>query len=173
MSVGNYRFYQDLNGNQYRWYVQKQPDGKFHAKIIKVRSGAKTITRISTKKKNVIKWCKTNYRKENSKQIVEHRLRNEKSVIKKIKQDEMKEQKRELKESRKPKFTKEETKLLTSLKQKDHFGKLVKKCDKSIKLHQLQIKSLTTRKKTYEKKIKHYTRKYEKILADQKLRVER
>ncbi len=170
MSVGNYRFYRDLNGNQYRWYVQKQSDGKFHAEIIKVRSGAKTITRISKKKKNVIQWCKTNYRKANTKQIPEHKLRNLKSKLKEkdlaLARKLLQEQKRELKESRKPKFTKEETNLLTSLKQKDHYVKLVKKCN-------TKIKSMTTRKKTYEKKIKHYTRKYEKILGDQKMRVSR
>ena len=66
--IGNYRYYTDGFGNEYRWYVKRQSDGKFHGIVWNSRSHK--AKRMSYNKKETIRkylrrWCtkqQKNYR---------------------------------------------------------------------------------------------------------------
>lgn len=147
---GNFRYYDDEYGNQYRYSVQRQSDGKFHAVYMKLIKGYPYYRLIKTvrytKKKTAMKWClnKRNKAKEHQIEVLKNRSK-----------------RKEEREKAKPKLSKEETTMIKAMKEVTHFQKLVKKCD-------TKIRSATTRKKTYQKKIKYYSKKVTKILTAQK-----
>jgi hypothetical protein len=49
---GNYRYYQDRYGNEYRWNVNVQKDGNFHGRIWNKRS--KSSITFTRKRKNIL-----------------------------------------------------------------------------------------------------------------------
>ena len=150
--IGNYRYYEDHYGTQYRWYVKKQSDGKFHAEIVKhiVKQGwghDKTIKQISfSKKKFCRKWCGVNCEKAKAHQTLMIKNKSERKIKR---------------ESMKRVIPKEEKNLVEALKKKTHYENLVKKCN-------TKIKATTTRKTTYEKNLKKLNRKIDKIMNTQK-----
>ena len=150
--IGNYRYYEDHYGTQYRWYVKKQADGKFHAEIVKgtIKNGWATWKRkkqISfTKKRLARSWCGVNCKKAKAHQTEMIKRKSER----KIKHESMKRV-----------IPKEEKNLVEALKKKTHYENLVKKCN-------TKIKATTTRKTTYEKNLKKLNRKIDKIMNTQK-----
>jgi hypothetical protein len=142
---GNWIFYEDHYGNQYSYFVVRQSDGKFHAKISNTRSGKIRWRKFS--KRNMAKqWCIDNCNKAKAKQL---------KAIAETKA------KKELKQKQKRIVPKEEKKLIEAMKKISHYETLVKKCN-------TKIKTMTTRSKTYQKKIKKYNKQVEKITKEQK-----
>lgn len=144
-----YRYYEDLSGNQYRYTTHRQEDGKFHASIHRYYSGKrfykKTKERAFTKKKLAIAWCVKAYSKARERQ---EQVRNARAIRKKQRDD------------LKPKG-KTKSKLIAQNKIK-HYKGLQKKIDR-------KIKSLTTRRKNYDKKIKYYQKRELLLGIEEKL----
>lgn len=138
--AGNYRYYNDSYGNIYAWYTQKQKDGKFHAFIQNARSN-KMHTRIFSKRNKAKAWVYARCIKAKEKQQ------------KIIKQNAIR--KAEL-EAAKPKLTQEQI-TAKKLQQKiEHYQKLQKKT-------LTKIRSLNTRYKKYQKRIKYCEKRLEQI----------
>lgn len=129
---GSTRYYEDLYGNRYGWYVARQSDGKFHAFITRKR--ASTKHRAFRTKKKAISWAYQNFQKHNDRQVSNRKKR------------------REIAESKKPKLTEPE---LREKKYRD----IVSHNEKLLKKNQSKIKSLETRSKTYKKRIKYATQR--------------
>ncbi len=153
-----YRYYEDLNGNQYRWTTHKQLDNKFHARILKLKKN-KTWNRYQlhtvkerafAKKKTAIAWL----------------LR---ACIKaKKRQQEVLDGRNKRKQARldlKPKG-KEKSKIEAKEKLL-HFRKLSWNVDKQRKdlekKHKKQLRSLGTRQINYNKKVKYYKKRVEDL----------
>jgi len=168
----NYAYYEDLYGNQYRWSTKKQNDGKFHINFFKLKK--RTYAKLSSdyelvlikersfkQRKTAKAYCLKAYRKAKQKQSPIVKKRNEKMqerlALKSKHEAEVlerrKERLREAKEKRdslKPKG-REKAKIEAKAK-KEHLLKLIKKTD-------TKIKSLTTRRKKYLKKLKYYDKR--------------
>ncbi len=144
-----YRYYEDLSGNQYRYTTHRQEDGKFHASIYRYFSGKrlykKTKERAFAKKKLAIAWCVKAYSKARERQ---EQVQNARAIRKKQRDD------------LKPKG-KTKSRLLAESKIK-HYEGLQKKIDR-------KIKSLTTRRKSYAKKIKYYQKRKLLLGIEEKL----
>ncbi|NIS94939.1 MAG: hypothetical protein GTN97_03315 [Nitrosopumilaceae archaeon] len=137
----NYRYYEDPYGNEYRWTTHKQADGKFHAKILKLKGTQRykqlrlVKSRSFSKKKSAIAYCLNAYlkAKKHQEKVLEKRAER-----KKIRQDS------------KPKGKK--LSLIKAESNLKHYKKLKKK-------NETKIKSLNTRIKFYAKKIKYYEKR--------------
>ena len=143
-----YRYYEDLYNNQYRWSTQKsETDGKFVACLYKYKgthdSGWFTLIkeRRFNQRKTAKAWCFKNSRKATEHQRVVLRAR---------------ENRKEQRIALKPVFTKEELKL-------QRYEDFVERLKKNIARADTKMKTLTTRKKTYEKKIKTTLRQIERM----------
>jgi hypothetical protein len=140
----NYRYYEDLYGNQYRWTTHKQSDGKFHARILKLKRQSKyyqqlrtTKSRAFAKKKSAITWCLKAYLKAKQRQEQVIKARGDRKKAR----DDLKPKGKQL----------SLLKVESNLK---HYKQLKKK-------NETKIKSLNTRIKFYGKKIKYYEKRKE------------
>lgn len=133
---GRYRYYADLRGNKYGWYVSRQSDGKFHAFIYNARTG-KSKTRIFARKVKAKRWLN----RKCSKSITQQRR-----VIEARKERKM------ILESQKPKMTEQQKAIQKSESMIKHYNILQAKI-------QSKIKGLVTRSKTYRKRMKYHERK--------------
>ena len=152
-----YRYYQDLYGNQYRWTTHKQVDGKFHARILKLKSwhgrsvskryGSSyrqlrtTKRRTFTKKRSAIAWCLKAYlkAKEHQQNVI-----NDRSIRKKRLDS--------IRLNSIPKQTKSQY----ADKKLKHYQDLKENLQKKM---DTKIKTLKTRMETYQKKIKYYQKR--------------
>jgi hypothetical protein len=136
-------YYVDRYGHRYLWTTHRQDDGKFHCRIAKRKKGKfkktsyyfTTTKKMSFVKRNTAKsWCLKNCNKacERQSEVLGRRA-------------EAKEKRAEAKKAI-------NTKNVIIEKKIKHFKQLQAKAD-------TKIKSLTTRKKTYQKKIKYYEKK--------------
>jgi len=150
MTVGNFLHWIDRNGNKYGYYVGRNEDQKFQARIYN-RKGDLKKERIFSKRHMAKKWAYEKFRKANNHQAV---------VI--LDRQKRKEQR----EAEKPKLSKEEFGLLHAMKKKHHYEILEIKCNR-------KIKSLNTRKKTYQKRINYYNKIINKITTTQKNKTRR
>ena len=142
----HYRYFEDLYGNQYRWTIYKQDDDKFHAIIMKAVRRDNWVTfrkskeRAFTKRKTAKNYCIKAY----------HKAKNHQKIV----LDTRANRKQERLDA-KPKFTKEELNKQKTEKDISHYNKMIAKTD-------TKIKSLTTRRKTYERRIKVLERRWQK-----------
>lgn len=139
----HFRYYEDLNLNQYRWTTHRQSDGKFHAFYMraiqnKYNLSYKQLKTISFKKKRLaIAWCLKRYLKAKERQ---HNVINARAIRKKARLDSI------------PKQTKSQF----AIEKRKHYEKLQKDLNKKI---DKQIKTLKTRCRTYQKKINYYKKR--------------
>ena len=143
-----YRYYTDLYGNRYSWTTHKQEDGKFKGTIKKAnhkRKGWLSFNVVKeksfVKRKSAKSWCLKNMLKAREHQKIVLNART------KRKQDKI---------DAKPKLNKVQKLIQVQQKKIDHYKKLQSKAD-------TKIKALTTRKKTYEKKINYHTKRIVKL----------
>lgn len=155
--MGNYRYYNDSYGNEYRYSVEKQSDGKYHVEIVKLRKAGlhryrEVITkkRSFAKKRTAIVYCGRMSRKAS-----EHQDK----VLKK--REEAKAKRKAEKKAKEPKG-KERTKIQYK-KKAEHTKELIKNIDKKIKEVESKKKALVSRRKTYEKKLKYYQKAFKKV----------
>lgn len=157
--MGNYRYYNDSYGNEYRYSVEKQSDGKYHVEIVKKCSIPKelhryreviTKKRTFAKKKTAIDYCSKMSRKASKHQD---------EVLKK--REEAKAKRKAEKKAKEPKG-KERTKIQYK-KKAEHTKELIKNIDKKIKEVESKKKGLLSRRKTYEKKLKYYQKAFKKV----------
>lgn len=146
-----YRYYADLYGNEYRWYTNKQDDGKFMARIYKIskhpyiknahRKELKQERRFA-KRKTAKSWCLSNCLKARNHQriVLENR--------KKRKQE---------RQNAKPVATPQQKKIRHNNEKIKHYEDLIKKAE-------TKIKSLRTRTKTYEKRIKYHKKQIDSVI---------
>ena len=150
-----YRYYEDPYGNQYRWTTHKQSDGKFNAKILRLKKYGRgshslipTKVRSFTKKKSAIAWLLKAYLKAKERQLNVIKAR---AIRKQARLD------------LKPKG-KDKSKIEAQEKL-DHFRKLswniVKQRKDLEKKHKKQLRSLGTRMINYNKKVKYYRKRVE------------
>ena len=138
-----FRYYEDLNLNQYRWTTHKQSDGKYHASYMKATQhrynlSYKKLKTISFKRKRLaIAWCLKRYLKANERQ---HNVIKARAIRKKARLDSI------------PKQTKSQY----ADEKLKHYQGLKKNLQKKI---DTKIKTLKTRMKTYDKKIKYYQKR--------------
>jgi len=151
-----YRYYEDLYGNQYRWTTHKQSDGKFKAKILKLKSrdnrGNYSLVTIKErhfkKKKSAIAWLLKAYLKAKSRQqkVLDSRAKRKQTRL-----------------DLKPKG-KEKSRIEAQEKLK-HFRGLSINVDRKRKElnknYKKQLRSFATRQKTYRKKAKYYKKRVE------------
>ena len=146
-----YRYYSDLYSNQYRWSTEKSVDGWFNAQILKFKISNGWGKHIISKERNFRKrkdakaWCWNNYIKATEHQRIVLGSRADRKAER---------------EALKPVFTKLEIKMAKSKKE-------VERLRANIKRANTKIKGLSTRKNTYEKKIKKNLRDIEKMLVVQ------
>ena len=152
-----YRYYEDLNGNQYRWTTHKQSDGKFNAKILKLKKygrGSHSLipskVRNFSKKKSAIAYCLKAYLKAVARQKIVQKGRAERKQIRL---------------DLKPKGI--EKSRIEAKEKLDHFRKLswnvVKQRKDLEKKHKKQLRSLGTRMINYNKKVKYYKKRVEQL----------
>jgi len=152
-----YRYYEDLNGNQYRWTTHKQSDGKFNAKILKLKKYGRnshslipTKVRNFSKKKSAIAWLLKAYlkAKERQQKVLEGRAK-----------------RKQVRLDLKPKG-KEKSKIEAKEKLA-HFTELswniVRQRKDLEKKHKKQLRSLGTRMINYNKKVKYYRKRVDQL----------
>ena len=152
VDLNRYRYYADLYGNEYRWYTHKQKDNKFKAiiKIVKTKGGWLRFTtkkeRSFIKRKTAKAWCLKYYMKakEHQKIVLQGRADRKQARL-----------------DAKPKLSKNDKSRIYSEEKITHYEKLQAKCD-------TKIKTLTTRKKTYQKRIRYHKKRIE-TLAKQEM----
>ena len=140
-----YRYYEDLYNNQYRWYTHKQNDGKFKAVIVnaKIKHGWLYYTtkksRSFVRRRTAKSWCLKYYMKasEHQKIVIHKRAERKQARL-----------------DAKPKLTKNDKSRVYNEEKITHYEKLQAKCD-------TKIKTLTTRKKTYQKRIRYHKKRIE------------
>ena len=140
-------YYEDLYGNQYRWTTSPDENGKYIAKIYKLKKDHgfhcfKLHKRIVFSKRRLVKaWCLKHVREAKTRQekVLNDRL--------KRKQDRI---------NAKPKYSRDEIKFQKTKKD-------IVRLETNIKRANTKIKTLATRKHTYEKKIKVNLRRIEKL----------
>lgn len=158
-----YAYFEDHFNNQYRWSTVRQADGKFHVEFMKHKivqgweTFEKTKSRSFKLRKKAKEYCVIACRKAKAKQkpILEKRNKKwyEQAKAKAKRQAEVLERRKEAKAKRdslKPKGR--EKAKIEAKKKRDDLIKLIKKAD-------TKIKSLTTRKKRYLKKLKYYDKR--------------
>ena len=138
---GNWRYFQDDYGNKYRWYVQKQADGKFHGKIWNRRSRNITTHIKRVKKKMVIRFMNKKCNEANNRFY---------------KAQQAKRKRQEIRDAAKPKFTKEEL-------QAKAVNEKIRRLEQNIKKNESKIKASQTRIKNYRQKIKYHQRRLASI----------
>ncbi len=143
-----YRFYEDLYNHQYRWSTERSDtDGKFVACIYKLKSDGfysrYTLSKEMrfNKRKTAKAWCNKNHAKAVARQriVINDREKRKKERI-----------------ALKPVYTKLELKQQKAQKDVERLKKNIARAD-------TKMKTLTTRKKTYEKKVKQLMRKLDAI----------
>ncbi len=145
----NYRYFEDLNNNEYRWSIQTNDDGYYSCGMYKYKStnmwGSYTLTKSRLfRKRNMAKsWCLKHVRKARARQEIVFSARAER---------------KQLRIDAKPTYTKNELKVQEAQKQVMHYRVLKAKADS-------KIKSLNTRKITYQKKINKLQKRIEKVLV--------
>ncbi len=142
----NYRYFEDLYGNQYRWATEPNEVGKYTAAIYKTSNkwGRFVLSqqRIFSKRRMAKAFCLKNVQRAKLHQQV---------VIK------AKYKRKEERLALIPKLSKLQLKLKKSQKRVERLKANIKRAD-------TKIKTLTTRRKTYEKKIKVNLRQINKML---------
>jgi len=144
-----YRYYEDLYGNQYRWTTHKQSDGKFNAKILKLKSrdtrGNYSLITIKErhfkKKKSAIAWL--------LKACLKAKARQQKVLDDRVKR-------KQARLDLKPKFTAKEKSLQHAIDKRKHFVELQRNSNKRLAK---QIKLNKSRCRRYQKKINYYKKR--------------
>ena len=138
-----YRYYEDLYDNEYRWTTHKQDDGKFKATTLKAKTSGNWLRYTKTKERSFVKrktaksWCLKHCQKAKKHQRIVLDART---------------QRKQQRLDAKPKLTSTEVSIKNAKDKIQHYETLQVKCDK-------KIKTLQTRKKTYQKKIKYYNKR--------------
>ena len=140
-------YYEDLQSNQYRWSTISNDFGKYTAEIYKLKTSKnwvrfdlyKTIT--FSKRRLAKAWCLKHVRKAKARQemVFAGRAQRKQALI-----------------DAKPKYSKEDLKFQKAQKNIIRLKANIKRAD-------TKLKTLTTRKHTYEKKIKENQRQIEKL----------
>lgn len=146
-NINKYRYFEDLYNNQYRWTIYKQKDDKFHAYIYKHSNtnGWGKLTKVKDrafrKRKDAKSYCINAYGVASNHQrvVLDNRQKRKEERL-----------------ASKPQYTKEQTILIESKKQIEHYNKLISRAD-------TKIKSAETRKKTYLKRIKVFQKRIERM----------
>lgn len=142
-----YRYFEDSYNNQYRWTTHKQEDGKFHATILNYKSKnmwatyKKVKSRYFRKRKDAKSYCLKACRKATAHQDKVIRARYER---KKERLD------------AKPVYSKDQLRVQEAKRKINNYKKLISKAD-------TKMKTLTTRRKTYVKKIKVMQKRIDKV----------
>ncbi len=151
-----YRYYTDYYGNQYRWNTFKQEDGKFHAMIYKYIKPKRTAFERRFGCGGYHKMAKMRFfaRRNSAKNYCLKQVQKAKAHQKVVISN--REQKKQERLDAKPKLTKDEVSENKSIQMIEHLKRLQARCD-------TKIKTMTTRKKTYEKKIKYHMKRLQTI----------
>lgn len=145
----NYRYYRDITGNEYRWSIQPESNGKYYATIFKLYLSGnrcwfnKGKERTFKLRRMAKSWC--------LKHVREAKKRQQKTL------DNRATRKQE-RDALKPVYTKQDLKFQDAQKN-------IKRLKANIKRADSKIKSLTTRRHTYEKQIKVNQRRIEKMVG--------
>ncbi len=142
-----YRYYEDLYNNQYRWTTHKQEDGKFHASIEKVKTSHGWIrfttkkTRYFVKRSSAKAWCLNQVlkAKKHQKVVLDARAKRKQERL-----------------DSKPKLTPAQKAIKIAESKIQHYKKLQVKCNR-------KMRSLVTRNKTYQKRIKYHQKRIKEL----------
>jgi chromosome segregation ATPase len=144
-----YKYFEDLNNNQYRWTLDRDSNNYYLGVVYKYKSQnnwgrwTSTKSRLFRKKKDAKAWCLKLVRRARGRQEV---VLTDRAIRK------------EEREALKPILTKAQIKLAK-------FQKDIERLNANIKRADSKLKGLTTRKTTYEKKIKKNYKEIRKLEA--------
>ena len=144
-----HKYYEDLYNNQYRWNIEKNELGYYHCGVYKYNDINNWVTyrmgkhRLFRKKYMAKAWCLKLYHKAVSRQ---------KEVIS------AREERKQTRLDSLPKYTKEDIKFQDAQKNIERLKANIKRAD-------TKMKTLTTRRHTYEKQIKVNQRRIEKLVG--------
>ena len=145
----NYRYFEDLNNNEYRWSIQTNDDGYYSCGMYKYSSSngwaryRQTKSRLFRKRNMAKSWCLKHVRSARARQEI---VLNSRAERKQVRLD------------AKPTYTKLELDIMKIRKDSKHIYNLTKKID-------TKIRGLTTRKETYEKKLCRLQKTFERKMA--------
>ena len=143
----NYRYFEDLHGNQYRWTIKPESDGKYYGTIYKVTNKGswawfnKGKERSFKLRRMAKSWCLKHASEATQRQRTVLKNRADRKIER---------------EAQKPVYTKTELKLQ---KLKKDFTRL----NKNIMKNKTKIKSLTTRNTNYGKQLNKVAKQMEKL----------
>jgi len=143
----NYRYFADLNNNEYRWSIQTNDDGYYTCRLYKFKTnnmwGSYTLVKsMQFRKRNMAKsWCLKLVRKARARQEIVLNARAER---------------KQTRLDAKPTYTKDELRVREAQDKIDNYNRLITRANTKLKI-------ISTRKSTYEKKIRVMQKRIDKV----------
>lgn len=144
----NYRYFEDLYNNEYRWSIQTDEDGYYSATIYKYKSDNgwarynKGKQRLFRKRNMAKSWCLKHVRKAKARQEIVLNARAER---------------KQARIDAKPVYTKDQLRVQEAKDKIDNYNKLISKAS-------TKMKTLATRIKTYQKKTRVMQKRIDKVI---------